>query len=99
MSVSTITAFQSAVAALAPASGNVYNLTYSPKNPNGTYSCVLTLNGVSILAPFVYNAAQSGSQYSAQAWDQNASGITVSFVSPDGVRETADAQRFLNSLQ
>lgn len=100
MSVSTIANFQSAVAAVSPASKNVYNLTYNPTNPNGSVSCQLFKNGVAFLSNFVYGGAQSGSaQDFFGPWDQNTSGIVVSFTSPDGVHiESLDAQQFINSF-
>lgn len=99
MSVNTITNFQSAVNALAPASKNTYSLTYNPVNPNGSYSCQLLKNGVPFLTNLVYGGAQSGS-----AWDfigptdTNPGGAVVTYVSPDNVAVSTDAQFFLNSL-
>lgn len=94
MAVNTITAFQTAVGALAPASGNKYTFTYAPQNPNGTYNGTLKKNGVNFLSQFTYNGAWSSEGTS----DANPSGASVSFVSPDGIEATADAQQWLNSL-
>jgi hypothetical protein len=95
MSVSTVTNFVAAVNAVAPASKNVYNVTsVSAVYPNGTYSVVITKNGLSFLT-VVYEAAQS--QFVAEN-DANTGGWSVRWVGLDGVQHVSDAQGFINWL-
>lgn len=94
MAVNTISAFQTAIAALAPTSGNVYQLTYLPINSDGSYNCTLLKNGKSMFTQFVYRGAQS----SVASDDANPGGFSVSFVTPDGVRGVADCVLFLVTL-
>lgn len=100
MSVSTYANFVTAVAALAPASGNVYQCITQNANPNGTTTCVIQqlLKGATAYANYqviVYEGKLS--QFIAEN-DTNQSAISVRFVGPDGVQKVMDAQAFLNTL-
>jgi hypothetical protein len=94
MSVSTVANFVTAVNAVVPASGNVYNASVYTTNPNGTATVTVTKNGAAFLT-VVYEA--SVSQFEA-ANDANTGGWSVRFVGADGVQKVEDAQKFVNWL-
>lgn len=101
MAVNTYANFVSAVAALAPASGNLYQCITQNANPNGTVTAVIQqlLKGGTAYKNYqviVYEAQNS--QFIGES-DSNPSGISIRFVGPDGVQKVADATQFLNLLQ
>lgn len=101
MAVNTYANFVSAVAALAPASGNLYQCITQNANPNGTVTAVIQqlLKGGTAYKNYqviVYEAALS--QFIAES-DINPAGASVRYVGADGVQHVADAQQFLSMLQ
>jgi hypothetical protein len=101
MSVSTWANFVTAVAAAAPASGNVYQAISINANPNGSNSFQLQqlLKGgtayANYLNPMVYES--KASQFIA-ATDFETGGFVVRFQAPDGAVKVLDAQTFINTV-
>ena len=82
------------MAAVSPASKNVYAVTGYTTFGNGLSSVIITKNGAAFLT-VIYEAASS--QFVAEN-DSNTSAISVRWVGADNVQHVSDAQGFINWL-